>query len=77
MFDLQRIVGDFAAPDSPIRLRFGQVTSVGSGTVTITVGGSSASLSSVRHLSSYSASAGDTVALLTDGLDLIVLGKVS
>lgn len=77
MFDLQRIVGDFSPSQTPVRLRFGQVQTVGSGDLTITVGGASVQVAGVRHLSSYSASAGDTVVLLTDGLDVIVLGKVS
>lgn len=77
MFDLQRIVRDFSPEGSPIRLRFGEVVSVGSGVLTVTVGGSDVQLGDIRFLSSYSASAGDTVAMLTDGLDLLVLGKVS
>lgn len=76
MFDLQRIVGDFRGDPSPIRLRFGVVQSVGSGVVSVTVAGSDVVIGDVRHLSSYSASASDTVAMLTDGLDLLVLGKV-
>jgi hypothetical protein len=45
--------------------------------LTVTVAGSDVEISGVRFLSSYSASAADTVAMLTDGLDLLVLGKVS
>jgi hypothetical protein len=77
IFDLQRVVRDFSPEQNPIRLRFGVVQSVGSGVLTVTVAGSDVEISGVRFLSSYSASASDTVAMLTDGLDLLVLGKVS
>lgn len=77
MFDLQRIVGDFGSEPSSIRLRFGVVETVGSGVVSVKVAGSDVEITDVRFLDSYSASAADVVALLTDGLDLLVLGKVS
>jgi hypothetical protein len=77
MFDLQRVVGDFKQDPAPVRLRFGVVDSVGSGVVSLTVGGSSVVITDVRLLGSYSASVSDVVAVLTDGLDLLVIGKVS
>lgn len=77
MLDLQRIVGDFRPEPSPIRLRFGEVVSVQSGTITVTVAGSSTEISGVRYLDSYTPSGSDTVAMLTDGLDLLVLGAVA
>lgn len=76
MFDLQRIVGDFGREDAPVRLRFGVVESVGSGVVSVKVAGSDVEITDVRHLESYSASVSDTVVLLTDGLDLLVLGSI-
>jgi hypothetical protein len=77
VLDLQRIVGDFKQDAAPIRLRFGEVVSVQSGTVTVTVAGSSVEIAGVRYLDSYSPAGSDTVAMLTDGLDLLVLGAVS
>jgi hypothetical protein len=75
--DLQRIVGDFKAPSANLRLRFGYVVSVGSGSLTITVAGSDVQITGVKYLSSYSPSASATVAILTDGLDLLVIGSVA
>jgi hypothetical protein len=77
MFDLQRIVGDFGGERPSIRLRFGVIESVGSGVVSLKVAGSDVEITDVRFLESYSASASDVVAVLTDGLDLLVLGKIS
>ena len=77
MMDLQRIVGDFKAPAPTLRLRFGEIISDDTGTVTITVAGSTVEISGVRYLDSYTPTAMDTVVLLTDGLDVLVLGKVA
>jgi hypothetical protein len=75
--DLQRIVGDFKTPPATLRLRFGEVVSVQSGSITITVAGSSVEISGVRYLDSYTPTTSDVVALLTDGLDLLVLGAIA
>lgn len=77
--DLQRIVRDFApSQDSSFRIRFGEVTVVGSGTVDLTVGGSDVEITGVRTLKSYgSPVVGDTVVVITDGLDLVVLGALT
>jgi hypothetical protein len=75
--DLQRVVGDFAPAGDPIRLRFGQVTASAAASVSVTVGGSSTVISGVPYLKSYTPVVNDTVLLLTDGLDLIVLGSMA
>lgn len=75
--DLQRVVGDFAPSGDPIRVRFGQVTASAVSSVSVTVGGSSTVISGVPYLKSYTPVVNDTVLLLTDGLDLIVLGSMA
>lgn len=75
--DLQRVVGDFAPPSDPIRVRFGQVTASAASSVSVTVGGSTTVISGVRYLKSYTPVVNDTVVMLTDGLDLIVLGSIA
>lgn len=76
--DLQAIVGDFSPRQNDIRLRFGAVVSAQVGSITITVAGSTTQISGVKYLASYSSpTANDVVALLTDGLDILVIGKVA
>lgn len=75
--DLQRIVSDFSPPSQELRLRFGVVVSLQVGEVTVTVAGSAVQVPAVHYLNSYSPVEGDTVALLTDGLDVLLLGAVS
>jgi len=75
--DFQSIVGDFKSPPANLRLRFGQIVSVQTGSVTVTVAGSTVTVSGVRYLNSYSPSASATVAMLTDGLDLLILGAIA
>jgi hypothetical protein len=75
--DLQRIVGDFAPASDPVRVRFGQVTASAVGSVSVTVGGSSTVISGVPYLKSYTPVVNDTVLMVTDGLDLIVLGSIA
>lgn len=75
--DLQRVVGDFKAPQSTLRLRFGTVVSVQSGSITVTVAGSTVEIAGVKYLDSYTPTGSDTVALLTDGLDLLALGAIA
>lgn len=63
-------------PD-PVRLRQGVVDTVdaGSATVDVTVGGSSTVITDVNYLDSYTPTAGDTVWILSNGPDLLVIGK--
>ena len=75
--DLQRIVSDFSPPSQELRLRFGVVVSIQSGAVTVTVAGGTVQVPEVHYLNSYSPLIGDTVAMLTDGLDVLLLGAVS
>lgn len=75
--DLQRIVGDFKESPASLRLRFGQVTASAVGSVTVTVAGSSTAVADVSYLSSYTPVVNDTVVMLTDGIDLLVLGKMA
>lgn len=75
--DLQRIVGDFAPSGEPLRVRFGQVTASAATSVTVTVGGSTTAITGVPFLKSYTPVVNDTVVMLTDGLDLVVLGAIS
>lgn len=75
--DLQRIVADFSPDPGTVRVRFGQVTASGVSAVTVTVGGGSASVADVPFLKSYTPVVNDTVVMLTDGYDLIVLGAIS
>ena len=74
--DLQRIVSDFSPDPGTVRVRFGQVTASAVSSVTVTVGGS-ASVADVPFLKSYTPVVNDTVVMLTDGYDLIVLGAIS
>jgi hypothetical protein len=75
--DLQRIVGDFKESPQGVRLRFGQVSASAVGSCSITVAGSSTVVAGVSHLSSYTPVVSDTVVLLTDGVDVLVLGKLA
>lgn len=75
MLDLQSIVGDFAPKQTSPRVRFGEVVSAAP--LIITVGGSSTQISGVKYLNSYSPVMGDTVLLLTDGLDIVILGALA
>lgn len=75
--DLRRLVADFAAPGSSMRLRSGVIVSDETGTVTITVGGSEVEIPGIKHLASYSPTPGDTVYMLTDGFDVLILGKLA
>lgn len=77
MSDMKSVVAAMqdAAPNAPVRLRQGVVQSVETGTVTVTVGGSSIPLSGISYLSSYLPTAGDTVWLATDGRDWLIIGS--
>jgi hypothetical protein len=75
--DLQRVVGDFKESPASLRLRFGQVSASAVGSVSVTVAGSATVVPGVSYLSSYSPVVGDTVVLLTDGADVLVLGRMA
>ena len=78
MTDIKDLVAALqdSAPDPAVKLRQGVVQSVQTGSVTLTIGGSSVSVSGVKYLSSYVPVGGDTVWLATDGRDWIVIGKL-
>jgi len=76
-FDLQRIVRDFDKPTANVRVRFGELISVQSGSVTVTVGGSTTQVAGILYLKSYTPLVGDTVVMVTDGEDLLILGAVA
>lgn len=70
------------APDDPrkrLRLRQGVVTATATvpNRVTLTIGGSTDTVTDVRYLASYSPTIADTVWLLQNGTDLLVLGKLA
>jgi predicted ribosome-associated RNA-binding protein Tma20 len=75
--DLRRLVADLAPTGQSMRLRSGVVVSDEVGTVTITVAGSTVEIPGIRHLDSYAPTAGDTVFMLTDGFDILILGKLA
>lgn len=75
-FDLQRIVADFDKPSTNTRFRFGEVQSTEVGSVTVTVGGSTTQVAGILYLKSYTPTVGDTVMMVTDGEDLVILGAI-
>ena len=78
MTDIKDLVAALqdSAPDPAVKLRQGVIQSVQTGSVTLTIGGSSVSVSGVKYLSSYVPVGGDTVWMATDGRDWIVIGKL-
>jgi hypothetical protein len=66
------------APDDihPLRRRQAVIQSVQSSSVTIRLGGSTTDIAGVKCLGSYSPLAGETVWVLVDGPDLLVLGSL-
>lgn len=75
--DLRRLVADFAQPGQSMRLRSGVIVSDETGSVTVTVAGSTVEIPGIKHLASYSPTPGDTVYMLTDGFDVLILGKLA
>jgi hypothetical protein len=57
-----------------LSLRYGTVTAISGGMVTVTLAGGS---DTYRHLASYAPTVGDVVAMLQDGPDLLVLGDLA
>jgi len=77
MLDLQRVVRDFSPAAAPLRLRFGVVQSFAGGLLVLRISGSTTDVSGIRYLESYVPTNGDTVALFTDGLDVLVIGSLA
>lgn len=72
---LKELASQIGQRDRGLRLRTGVVDAVGSGTVDITLGGSTVVIEGVSHLASYSPTAADVVAILQDPEGaLLVLG---
>lgn len=75
----QRLLRQTAGPGGGVRIRQATVMSVSLAgpTLGIQFAGSSATILGVARLADYAAFAGDTVAVLQQGADLLVLGRVS
>jgi hypothetical protein len=73
--DMRRKAELIAGGRSGIRLRQGVVVSAVGSVATVKVAGSDVELTGVACLAHVSPTAADVVWLLTDGLDLIVIGK--
>lgn len=58
-------------------LRIGVVDSVQTSTVTIKLGGDTTTIAGVKYLACYSPVAGDTVCILENGHDLLILDRIS
>ena len=75
--DVAQAITEPARAVPPIRLRWGVVTDVAmDGTLTIAIGGSATTVSGIVALDHVTAAEGDTVCLITDGVDVLVLGTV-
>jgi len=73
---INRLAGQVA--DHPhIRLRQGQVISVSSYGVTLSIAGSSEQVSGVKYLGSYAPQVGTHVWLITDGADMFCIGHLA
>lgn len=78
MRDLRKLARAFERPDATIRVRFGEIVSVESDrTCTVTVGGSTTEVSGVPYLESVVPQPGVAVMMLTDGVDLLIVGPIS
>lgn len=78
MRDLYKIAAGFKQSSADIRVRFGSVVSVQTGrTATITVGGSTESISGIPYLESMVPQPGKPVVMLTDGVDLFIVDHLS
>lgn len=78
MVDIKDVAGVVAASgERGLRLRQGKVSSIQTGSVTITIGGSTATVAGVKYLASYSPTTNDAVWMLSDGRNVIILGKLA
>lgn len=57
-----------------LTVRVGVITAIGSGTVSITLGGDTTVIPNVRYLNSYSPNVGDVVQVIVNGTALLILG---
>jgi hypothetical protein len=57
--------------------QWGVVQSLQSGSLTLTLGGSTTPIAGVRYLASYTPTAGDTVVVDHVGSDIMVIGKLA
>lgn len=75
--DLSYLVNQIKTTPQGLRLRQGKVVAYNSGpsTVDIQLAGDTNTLPSVKYLDSYSPTVDDTVWLLSNGADLLVIGK--
>lgn len=78
MKDLYKIAAGFRQPSSEIKVRFGSIVSVQTGrTATVTVGGSTDSVTGIPYLESMVPQPGKPVVMLTDGIDLFIVDHLS
>jgi hypothetical protein len=78
MKDIFQIATTLKAPAPSVRIRFGEIVSVESDrTVTVTIGGSTDSVSGVPYLEGVAPKPGAKAILLTDGVDLMVLDHIA
>jgi len=75
--DFSYLVNQIKTTPQGLRLRQGKVVAYNSGpsTVDIQLAGDTNTLPSVKYLDSYSPTVDDTVWLLSNGADLLVIGK--
>lgn len=75
--DFSYLVNQIKTTPQGLRLRQGKVVAYNSGpsTVDIQLAGDTNTLPSVKYLESYSPTVNDTVWLLSNGADLLVIGK--
>lgn len=78
MSDLYKVASAFTSDPTNLRVRFGKVVSVQTGrTITVTIAGSTSSVSGVRYTARMAPEPGSVVILLTDGADLFALDHVA
>lgn len=78
MADLFRVAQAFAQEPDPIRVRFGKVVSIEANrTITVTIGGSTTSVSGVKYVASLCPLPGAVVMLMTDGADLFAFAHIA
>lgn len=76
MNPIDRVASQLAAVPS-LRVRQGEVVSVSSYGVTVTIAGSSTQITGVKYLGSYAPQVGAHVWLLTDGDDMFAIGHLA
>lgn len=76
MNSIERVAAQIAGAPS-LRVRQGEVVSVSSYGVTVTIAGSTSQISGVKYLGSYAPQVGAHVWLLTDGDDMFAIGHLA